>query len=812
MYDLVIETVIKATVLVGVAGVLAVCLRRAAAARRHLLWALTLGAVLVLPAAETAIPAWRVLPVAPVRPAAAGAAVVARPGALTPAPRPTARPGAPTAATQAWPQPGALTSPAAAAPWTAARILALLWLVGAGLVLGAFALTRARVGVLGRRATPIAAAEWLELRDTLSAQIGLRRPVRLVVTREAAMPMTWGIWRPVVLLPAEADGWPAARRRDVLLHELAHVQRRDCLTHLLAMLACAAYWFHPLVWVAARRLRIERERACDDQVLAAGSKPSEYAQLLLELARSLRVGSAYGLASLAMARPSQLTGRLLDVLGRDRRREPLTRRTALPAALGAALVVLPLAALRPAAIAVVPDNLRPATLAKPRTARPTRTLATSVADSCRAGHSSSRSSQHQNDHRLWLSFSENGCVVELTATADFKLTDDFTDIAEIDDGGSVVVEQRTGDTRRRVTIRPATGGLERRWYVNDIERPYDAEARAWLKATLTELLRRTGYAAEARSQWILETRGVDGVFEEIAQLEGDYSRRIYYQALVADGKAAPATVTRVVTQAGSELSSAYDLAELLVLVGRVYPLSDPLRAAFVAAADHLDSDYERHRVLAVVLAGRNLPDEVASAVLASAGGISSDYDLAEVLIVLMGKHPITEGMREAFFRAVDGIDSDYDRHRVLATLLAQNPPAAPSLVAAAVRSAGRISSDYDRAEVLTQVATSYEVDEAVREPFFAATDQIGSDYDHARVLTALAERPRLSPSILASYIASARRIASSSDRAGVLIALAQSTKLTPELRRAYVEAANEIDSDYDRTRALAALAGSAQLD
>ena len=146
------------------------------------------------------------------------------------------------------------------------------------------------------------------------------------------MPMAWGILRPAVLMPAEADEWPIERLRIVLLHELAHVRRRDCLTHLLAQVACAVYWFHPLAWMAARRARAERERACDDLVLAAGTRGSDYAEELLQIARVMRSGrfpAVLAGATLAMAHRSQLEGRLLAILDPRIPRRGLTRLRAL---------------------------------------------------------------------------------------------------------------------------------------------------------------------------------------------------------------------------------------------------------------------------------------------------------------------------------------------------------------------------------------------------------------------------------------------------------------------------------------------------
>jgi uncharacterized protein (TIGR02246 family) len=121
------------------------------------------------------------------------------------------------------------------------------------------------------------------------------------------------------------------------------------LTQALGSAACAFYWFNPLVWMAARQMLVERERACDDLVLESGAKPSSYAHGLLEIARSLGARWTAAHVSPAMARRSQISGRLLAVLDPGRSRQGLRRRVALGAALAGAVLVLPLAVLQPVA-------------------------------------------------------------------------------------------------------------------------------------------------------------------------------------------------------------------------------------------------------------------------------------------------------------------------------------------------------------------------------------------------------------------------------------------------------------------------------
>jgi beta-lactamase regulating signal transducer with metallopeptidase domain len=124
-------------------------------------------------------------------------------------------------------------------------------------------------------------------------------------TTEISVPMTWGLWRYDILLPATSADWPAGCRSAVLLHEAAHADRKDGITQLAAQLACCLHWFNPFAWLAERRMASERERACDDIVVVHGFKPSDYAEQLVSVARTLR-GSLYAPAEIAMAGKSQL--------------------------------------------------------------------------------------------------------------------------------------------------------------------------------------------------------------------------------------------------------------------------------------------------------------------------------------------------------------------------------------------------------------------------------------------------------------------------------------------------------------------------
>jgi TonB family protein len=159
------------------------------------------------------------------------------------------------------------------------------------------------------------------------------------------MPMTWGVLRPQVFVPASSERWPEERLRVVIAHELAHVQRMDWLLHMMAQAVCAVYWFNPLFWLAANRLHRESEVACDDAVLRLGVDARDYATHLFEIARAFCRSKKTWSPTLAMARQTALEKRFATLLKARLNRDALSTRMAVLIPIAALGLAIPIAAM-----------------------------------------------------------------------------------------------------------------------------------------------------------------------------------------------------------------------------------------------------------------------------------------------------------------------------------------------------------------------------------------------------------------------------------------------------------------------------------
>jgi HEAT repeat protein/beta-lactamase regulating signal transducer with metallopeptidase domain len=360
------DIIVKATLMFVAAGAATFILRRGSAAVRHMIWTLALAGVVLLPILSVALPRWQMPLLTIERPASVSSSQPAVAHERCDGCPAEAAMGAkadrvPNHASRLREEPTAsfstrVVTDARSGQATAGRdiswptILLTVWIAGALIILGRLAAGIVAVWWMSRRTERVTGAPWLQQARSLAASLGISPRIVFLRSKGAAMPMAWGILRPAVLMPSAADNWPSERLRIVLLHELAHVKRRDCLTHMLAQLSCALHWFNPLAWMAARRVRTERERACDDLVLAAGTRGPDYADQLIEIARVMRSGrfpAVLAGASLAMAHRSELEGRLLAILDPSVPRAGLSRIRTLGATSAFALAVMPLASMQP---------------------------------------------------------------------------------------------------------------------------------------------------------------------------------------------------------------------------------------------------------------------------------------------------------------------------------------------------------------------------------------------------------------------------------------------------------------------------------
>ena len=312
-------------------------LRRASAAMRDWVWRLCFACLLALPMWNAALPAWRIacLPQTPVVSQSVGTettwiepsddAEVAHRLPITPAPSSVIvgeiqdTPGAP---------PSEPTTTNAGAPSRRARFpwLWAVWFGGCLVTLTPLTIGLWQASRLRRRATAARGTAWSVLLDEARSELDVRTTVQLLFCSKTTAPMTFGAWNPVILLPRDADAWPEQRQRLALLHELAHIRRRDWLVQMIGQVVCALYWFNPLVWRAASRMRVEREQACDDVVLRAGCKPKFYAEELLTMAARTAPApwNAASLAIVTMARGGALEERIRSILDAKRRRIGVT--------------------------------------------------------------------------------------------------------------------------------------------------------------------------------------------------------------------------------------------------------------------------------------------------------------------------------------------------------------------------------------------------------------------------------------------------------------------------------------------------------
>jgi len=922
-----IDATAKATILLAIACLALRLLRNSSAATRHLLLTFSLCAVLLLPVITVLVPAWHVAGIpqiawnkdgnavpavdtaenTPIVPSVATETKSAAPAATKRHSRhaATAISSAPTPAYQ----PASIVSEPASTP-TAARsfsmnwnqLLLLVWSTGAALLAGRFVLGKLRLFKLIRKAAPLGDPAWRGQVQHVATELGIRRQVELLESHDTDVPLAAGAVRPRVVLSADYAEWSSLRRDAVLRHELAHIKRLDALTQFISRLASAVYWFHPLAWVAVSAMKAECERACDDYVLAAGAKPSEYAHELLEIASSLRHPELN--AALAMARRSQLEGRVLALLNPAVVRGSVSRKMMLAAGAITICIVLPLAAIQaagpqkastptgnaaaepavaadtlsqtpphapapsapdpavapaapaqpamvwsepatapgsipaapavaaiPAAVAAPPapafaHQNAPAVAAPPQPSIPPQPSAplapvgvhqhgsSSGIEGCNGSGKHTSNVQIDNDdgHRKWIaSWSGDDCQIDLHAEGEIHFNAEATALESISSGGYFEVNERHGAELRHVRVTPSGSGLQYEYKVNGAQQQFDQNARAWLSRFLLILERTTGFAADSRVPMLLKKGGPQEVLDEISNLQTDYVRGLYFRKLLDQPDLPAPIVNRIITQAGEQIKTDYEMARVLMEVAQKYPMKDEAsRTAFLTAANHLKTDYEHSRVLITLLKMPNLSKENIRMALDSAATIKTDYEKSRILVTLAEMKSFDENEISTYLKLVPEIHTDYEKSRSLIALM-QSHNISGASVSKILEATSTIHTYYEKSRILITLAGMSTFNENQIGSYLNVVDSIGTDYERSRSLLTLMDKNKLSPPAVTRILDTTSHIHADYEKSRVLLTVANKYSLDGALREKYISTANSIGSDYERNRALAAVVKRASM-
>jgi hypothetical protein len=717
-----------------------------------------------------------------------------------------------------------------AGPWL--WVLSLAWLVTVTVKWTRLAASMVQIARVKSRAVPM--NSFPGKRWSVWCHDAHRGPrVGLGWSDKIQIPCVFGMVRPAILFPRRLQGvLSESELEQVALHELAHVARYDDWWQILQRVIEDALFFHPAVKFVSHRLALEREIACDDWVMHRLRSPREYAYCLTRLAEHrARPWPVPG----AVRSRKHIIRRIEMLLNSNRNTRPGLSRTATAlAALGMALVVVQVGFVQPiVAVTSAPDPAPPvhhgaqaartthaelyaqstpprppeATPAPPTTPAPPAPPAPPIT---RKSWSSSRSDDgtsmtiHQDGDEIMWSWSDGPHKVRVELDGRVEFSGDGMSIKSMSSDGYFVLRERTlGKTRELEIVPGRTDSLEYYYSENDKPLPYGDEARRWLAELLPEMMRETGLGARERVAAIRADQGVKGVQREISAIPSDYVKRIYFEALLSGEPLRPDELQAIFLQAGRELESDYELAELLILYADYTGGEAATVDAFVQAVQSIDSDYEVRRVLTALGTQEELTDTYAQAVLELAGGMESDYEKAELLLDLAEYSRDHAPLRDLYLDAVAGMESDYEKRRVLQELL--EPDLSDTVFVSKVLGiAETIGSDYERAELLVNLADPASEYDASMSSYIHAVEGIESDYEARRALSALTWHDGLSEQVSLDLLRVVSGLDSDYEKAEFLLEHAEHFASTEAVRNAFDRAVDSIDSDYERERVEAA--------
>ncbi len=547
-----------------------------------------------------------------------------------------------------------------------------------------------------------------------------------------------------------------AQRRAMLAHEIAHISRGDPQWKICVALCAAMFWFIPFARIAQRRLDDIAELACDASAARATGSGRDLAECLAACAERHQQGPVLALAAAMAVRDSSFIQRIeqllegIPVMNIESKKRTSAVRALVLAALLASAACLPGIGFAPRTVYAAQDAAVPA---KEHHAR-----------------NQSNISIHNDDNSesTLISFSDDKHKFRASIDGKVAFNDAENDIATLSAGGRAKFEETRAGVTQRIDVSEAGGKIQRRYFVDDNEHPFDDTARAWLAKMVVEV-ERSGVGAEAREKRLYAAGGAKRVLDEIDQIPNDYARTLYLKLLLAHGRLAAAEVDRAVQLAGAAQTD-YERRQELQAIFQTQALEAAQQITFLHQTLHFDSDYERAELLV----------EVAPSLV----------DRGDV--------------RQAWLDAALGVKSDYERRRTLTAML-DRPGLDDAQLGSVIKASSSMGSDYERRELLIETIRRAHDVEALAPLYASSVQGLGSDYERREALFALIRSGNLGAAGAGAVLDAAAKIGSSYERREVLVELARDIPPNNNaLRERYRQAAAELDEN-DRREAENAL-------
>ncbi|MEO0424953.1 MAG: M56 family metallopeptidase [Pseudomonadota bacterium] len=810
---------LKSVVWLALICLAARCMRHASAATKAGVWAAGLFGLLLLPVLTQVLPRWELAapraptPMAvevsrsePAEPAASFSQVHIDAVTVAPPAEPVPPPVAQSVVDPSGP--------------SLQTMLSLVWAFGAaGLLVRLLRAWRATTR-LAAAATATASAGVLAGVHQVRRRMGLRRQIAVRLSDMIAVPVTFGVLRPQLLLPSEANEWTEQRLAHVLAHELAHVRRHDWAVQLLGTVVRALYWFNPLVWIACSEWHRQAELASDDHVIDHGAPATDYAGDLVAVARALRERMQPTAACVAMVRRSELAERVDALLDDERERGAPRAPWAVAALLGGLTVGLPLSAFtmvegQMAQVEPPPEPLMPVPAPEPTVTPLPVVEPIPVVEPVPAvePHMPSRGRTrmtyeedgfrlqlHREDELLKLDWRDDDEQVEVRLEGNLQLSEDDRDVLSVSPGGSFELKDRVGRERRAITLTPDTSGrLERRYLRNGKVAPWDTQAQQWFVGRLLQVLRNGGLDAEGRVQRLLARGGTAAVLDEVRQITFSHVASEYLAHLIAYTDLSVTEAQELLAVAGERVTSDHSLANLLIALSGKIGLPQPLHLAYLQAVMTIASDHESGRVLARLLR-EELDEPALMAVMDATATIASDHEAAMVLAKVPERYTLSTQVRAAYLRNVKQVQSDHEQSMLLLHLLRQ--PLGPEQLTDVLEAAESLQSDHELSMVLIAALRNQTLSGESLQTFANTAASLQSDHEMATVLIAMLRQSPVDAARSVVALELLHTVASDSSAADVLSTVLRERTLGDDEWRAFLRVYPTINSSSQQGRLL----------